>query len=115
MAVTSSIVAIITALFIGLLVVPAIGILLSSYETALTPDRMVGRVSAASGLIATIAAPAGQAIGAAVYAATNAHIAFGLFTAAALIGAIILTTSPAVRHLQPLITDDADQAPKAAA
>lgn len=104
MAITSSIVGIITALFLGLLAVPAIGILLSSYETALTPDAMVGRVSAASGLIATIAAPAGQAIGAAVYAATNTHTAFGLYTVAALAGAIILTTSSAVRHLQPLTT-----------
>ncbi|MBO0883404.1 MAG: MFS transporter, partial [Mycobacterium sp.] len=80
MALASSVVLIIAALFVGLLGVPAVGILLSSYETALTPDPMVGRVSAASGLIATIAIPAGQAIGAALYAATNSHIAFGMYT-----------------------------------
>jgi predicted MFS family arabinose efflux permease len=102
MAVASPIVLIIGALFIGLIAVPAVGILLSSYETAVTPDAMVGRVSAASRFIGTIAIPAGQAIGASVYAAAGPHVAFGLFTGATLIGALILTGSPAVRRLKTI-------------
>ncbi|WP_188896807.1 MFS transporter [Microlunatus endophyticus] len=108
MAIASSVFVIIGALLVGLAAVPAVAILLSSYETAVTPDAMVGRVSAASGFISTIAIPGGQAVGSAVYVAAGSHVAFGLYTLAAIIGAIVLTASAAVRKLRT-ITADEDQ------
>lgn len=101
MSATSSMLVILIALLFGMAVVPAIVVLLSSYEAAITPDAMIGRVSAAGSFISMTTSPAGLAAGPAIYAIAGPHVAFAVFTAAVLVGALLLTASPAVRHLQP--------------
>lgn len=101
MTVASSTLLMLAALIAGVTVVPAIGILLSSYETAVTPNEMIGRVSAAGSFLATAAIPAGQAVGGALYAAGGPRLAFAVFGSAVLVGALLLTGSNAVREIRP--------------
>ncbi|HVX45867.1 MAG TPA: MFS transporter, partial [Mycobacteriales bacterium] len=88
------------ALMVALLAVPVVGILLSSYEAAITPDAFIGRVGSANRFVCTLAIPAGQALGGVLIAAGGPHLAFGVYAAAVLAGALIMTASPAVRQLK---------------
>lgn len=88
------------ALLLAAAVVPLVGVLLASYESAVTPDRYIGRVSSANRLIAMLAIPAGQALGGIMIDAGGPRLAFSIYGAAVLAGTLILTLSRTVRQLE---------------
>jgi predicted MFS family arabinose efflux permease len=100
LAIDPSTLILIVGLTVALLGVPVFDVLLSSYEALVTPDAYMGRVTSVNRFVGMLGIPAGQAIGAALVASSGPRAAFAVYAGAALAGALVLSSTKAVRSLQ---------------
>jgi MFS family permease len=92
-------------------VMPISDTVLSAYRFAVTPDRLIGRVSSATTTIAIVSMPLGPLAAGFLLDAYSARTVIALFAAGALAIAIWATLSPSMRHAPTL--DDVTAAPPA--
>jgi MFS family permease len=90
-------------------VMPISDTVLSAYRFAVTPDRLMGRVSSATTTIAIVSMPLGPLAAGFLLDAYSARTVIALFAAGALVVAIWATLSPSMRHAPSL--DDVTAAP----
>ena len=92
-------------------VMPISDTVLSAYRFAVTPDRLIGRVSSATTTIAILVMPIGPLAAGFLLDAYSARTTIVLFVAGALVLAIWATLSPSMRHAPSL--DEVTAAPAA--
>jgi MFS family permease len=90
-------------------VMPISDTVLSAYRFAVTPDRLMGRVTSATTTIAIVSMPIGPLAAGFLLDAYSARTVIALFAAGALVVAIWATLSPSMRHAPSL--DDVTAAP----
>lgn len=83
-------------------VMPISDTVLSAYRFAVTPDRLIGRVSSATTTIAIVVMPLGPLAAGFLLDAYSARTTIALFVAGALVLAIWATLSPSMRHAPSL-------------
>ena len=83
---------------------------LTAYRFAVTPDRLIGRVSSATTNIAILVMPLGPLAAGFLLAAYSARTTIALFAAITVVLAIWATFSPSMRHAPKL--DDVIQEPR---
>jgi MFS family permease len=92
-------------------VMPISDTVLSAYRYAVTPDRLIGRVSSATTTIAIVTMPLGPLAAGFLLDAYSARTVIALFAAGAFAIAIWATLSPSMRHAPTL--DEVTEAPVA--
>jgi MFS family permease len=90
-------------------VMPISDTVLSAYRYAVTPDRLIGRVSSATTTIAIVSMPLGPLVAGFLLDAYSPRTVIALFAAGAFVIAIWATFSPSMRHAPSL--DDVTAAP----
>jgi MFS family permease len=90
-------------------VMPISDTVLSAYRFAVTPDRLIGRVSSATTTIAIVMMPIGPLAAGFLLDAYSPRTTIALFAAGTLVIAVWATLSPSMRHAPSL--DDATAAP----
>jgi MFS family permease len=90
-------------------VMPISDTVLSAYRYAVTPDRLIGRVSSATTTIAIVSMPLGPLAAGFLLDAYSARTVVGLLAAGAFAIAVWATLSPSMRHAPRL--DDLTAAP----
>ncbi len=91
-------------------VMPISDTVLTAYRFAVTPDRLIGRVSSATTNIAILVMPLGPLAAGFLLAAYSARTTIALFAAITVVLAIWATFSPSMRHAPKL--DDVIQEPR---
>jgi MFS family permease len=92
-------------------VMPISDTVLSAYRFAVTPDRLIGRVSSATTTIAILVMPLGPLAAGFLLDAYSARTTIALFAAIAVVLAVWATLSPSMRHAPSL--DEVTAAPTA--
>jgi MFS family permease len=92
-------------------VMPISDTVLTAYRFAVTPDRLIGRVSSATTTIAILVMPLGPLAAGFLLDAYSARTTVALFAAVAVVLAVWATLSPSMRHAPSL--DDLTAAPAA--
>lgn len=100
LAVDPSTLVILVGLTVAMLGIPVVGVLLSSYEALVTPDAYMGRLTSVNRFTGMLGIPAGQTLGAVLVASSGPRAAFAMYAGVVIIGALILTSTKAVRSLQ---------------
>jgi len=90
-------------------VMPISDTVLSAYRFAVTPDRLIGRVSSATTTIAIVMMPLGPLAAGFLLDAHSPRSTIALFAAGALVIAVWATLSPSMRHAPSL--DDVTASP----
>jgi MFS family permease len=86
----------------GSLIIPSGNAMIIGYRTAVTPDRLVGRVSSASRGIALVGQPLGPPVAGFLLAATSARWTLAVFSATIAALALWTTLSPSIRRAPSL-------------
>jgi MFS family permease len=84
------------------LAIPSTDSVVGSYQLAMTPDRLVGRVESVRSTIALLFAPLGPLVAGALLAATSERATIAVFAATALVLALWGTFSSAIRSAPTL-------------
>ena len=84
------------------LAIPSTDSVVSSYQLAMTPDRLVGRVESVRWTIALLAAPLGPLVAGVLLDATSERATIAVFAATGLILALWGTFSSAIRSAPSL-------------
>jgi MFS family permease len=92
-------------------VMPISDTVLTAYRFAVTPDRLIGRVSSATTTIAILVMPLGPLAAGFLLDAYSARTTIALFAAIAVVLAVWATLSPSMRHAPSL--DEVTAAPTA--
>lgn len=102
------------SLFPAALAVPSTDSVVLSYQLALTPDRLVGRVGSVFRTIVLVVGPLGPLLAGFLLGQTSPRLAVGCFVAVALAAAIVATLSRALRSVPSLGDRGAGAEPQAA-
>ena len=102
------------SLFPAALAIPSTDSVVLSYQLALTPDRLVGRVGSVFSTIVLLVAPLGPLLAGFLLGQTSPRLAVGCFVAVALLAALVATLSPALRSVPGMGDRGSGQQPQAA-
>jgi MFS family permease len=84
------------------LTIPSTDSVVVAYRTAMTPDRLIGRVNGAAANISLLVTPLGPLVAGLLLSAVSARAAVAVFTAAGLVLALWGTLSPSIRKAPSL-------------
>jgi MFS family permease len=84
------------------LTIPSTDSVVVAYRTAMTPDRLIGRVNGAAANISLLVTPLGPLVAGLPLSAVSARAAVAVFTAAGLVLALWGTLSPSIRKAPSL-------------
>jgi MFS family permease len=87
-----------------MLTVPSTDSVVHGYRTAMTPDRLIGRVDSAARTISLLAAPLGPLLAGVLLSATSERWTVGVFALFGLVLALWGTLSESIRNA-PSLTD----------
>jgi MFS family permease len=84
------------------LTIPSTDSVVHGYRTAMTPDRLIGRVNGAAANISLAVSPLGPLVAGLLLSAASARVAVAVFAAAGLVLALWGTFSPSIRKAPSL-------------
>jgi hypothetical protein len=84
------------------LTIPSTDSVVVAYRTAMTPDRLIGRVNGAAANISLLVTPLGPLVAGVLLSAFSAQAAVGVFATAGLVLALWGTLSPSIRKAPSL-------------